>query len=218
MISVLLAVGGGAGGVQESKKLSLSSIDPRSPIDMEEFVDYNRGEKQNPRPSSPPPSPPSNPPPLAELVVVDATLGNSYALYGNRIEARLNPDHKTMAKNCFSGLGLRGCKIRESFKEQAGHGWLMDESAGLQFLGNEGEEAGVEEYCLSCCSMTRSTAKIDEVWDLTCDAGTTHQVQSAPLTFLPPVLTRSLALVVHKDFGTVLLHGVQIFEERVPGR
>ncbi|GMH89252.1 hypothetical protein TL16_g11400 [Triparma laevis f. inornata] len=129
----------------------MDGLDPRSPIDMEEFVSYSR-----------------------ELQVVDATLGNSYAIYGNRIESRLNPDHKTMAKNCFSGLGLRGCKIRESFKEEAGHGWLMEESAGLQFLGNE-ESAGLEEYCLSCCSMTRATAQIDEVWDLTCDAGTTHQ-------------------------------------------
>ena len=79
------------------------------------------------------------------LQVYDALAGNSYAIYGTKIDAMLNPDHKTMAKKCFSGLGLRGCKIRQSFLDEAGDGWLVEESAELNSLLEWDDDGFVDE-------------------------------------------------------------------------
>ena len=48
-----------------------------------------------------------------QLQTFDASEGNSYALYGVKVGAEITPDYKSMAKKCFSGLGMRGCDVRQ---------------------------------------------------------------------------------------------------------
>jgi len=83
------------------------------------------------------------------LQVYDATAGNSYAIFGVRNDATVYPDVKNMGKKCFSGLGLRGCKIRQSFLDEAGDGWLQEESEELNSLltwDDDGFVSENEEY------------------------------------------------------------------------
>ena len=49
----------------------------------------------------------------------------------------------------------------------------MDHTNTLNNLNNA-DGQGTEPYCLSCCSNSRPTAAVSEVWDLTCNAGTSH--------------------------------------------
>jgi hypothetical protein len=65
---------------------------------------------------------------------INALAGNSYAIFGQRIDSSFVQDPKNMAKYCFNGLGLKGCKVRQSFRDEAGDGWLMEETAELNAL------------------------------------------------------------------------------------
>ena len=91
---------------------------------------------------------------------------SSSNIYGQFLPYQSTVDFSTLRKNCFDGFRQRRCHVRESYRQNAGEGWMFTESAGLNEI--EAENSENKYFCLTCCSNTRTSSAIKEMWDLSC--------------------------------------------------
>lgn len=97
---------------------------------------------------------------------------SSYNIYGQFLPYQSTVDATTLRKNCFDGFRQRRCKVRESYREQVGTGFMQYETAGLNSLDDE--NADNKYFCLTCCSNSRPSLDILEVVSYLCNLSHCH--------------------------------------------